>query len=431
MELREYIRILAKNLWFIIPLTLIGLTASLVFSYATTPIYRATSTYVAGLDPALSAPDAGVYGLDTLAGRERIFATYCGILNSRLAREQAYQLLGVTDPAALALDDYLVQCNVLPESNILLLITEGPVPALAMRLNEAIGLAGMQRTNQLYRPFPLQALDPVTLEEQPVYPNYAQNAFLGAIIGLVLGITLAFLTEYLRSPTQRIEALAIRHPALGVYNERYFQRRLEEEIKRARVRNRPISLAFTELVPDEDFGLLPEDAQTMLVRQVALLMQDNLREGDMVAYFGGYVFALLFAETPGDEARSMLVNLHYEIRVRTFKYEDFTGHFEAKSGLVESSGGSLSPTAMVEKAAEALRDAELDGDNAIQFIRTSPAPFIQSDGGATRPQSSQPVLAFEGGSLDESLGAVWSSADASIGEMDEETGVEEQPEETD
>ncbi len=420
MELREYIRILTKSWWFIIPLTLVALTATLFFSYASQPIYQANSTYVAGLAQSLQTSDSVLYGLDTLAGRERIFSTYCGVLTSNRVRLLAYELLGVTDPVALGLDEYLVQCNVLPESNILLLITEGPAQSFVLRLNEAIGLAGMQRTNELYRPFPLEALDAPLLEEEPVYPKYVQNAILGGMLGLVLGITLAFLIEYLRSPLDRLEDLAIRNPILGVYNERYFQRRFEEEIKRARVRNRPISLAFTELLPDEDFALLDEEIQDRLLRQAALQIQDSLREGDMVAYFGQNIFGLLFAETPGDEARSMLVNLQYEIRLRNFKYEEYSAHFEAKSGLVESSGGVLGSQAMMDKAAEALREADLVGDNTIKFIRTSPAPFIDNSGGA---QGSKPVLAFGSESLDSNLGSVWSSEDTSI--LETETEPEE------
>ena len=420
MELREYIRILTKSWWFIIPLTLAALTATLVFSYASQPVYQANSTYVAGLYPSLQSSDNLLYGLDTLAGRERIFATYCGVMTSNLARETAYELLGVSDPEALGLDEYLVQCNVLPESNILLLITEGQSQALVLRLNEAIGLTGMSRTNELYRPFPLELLDASKLEEDPVYPKYAQNAILGGVLGLALGITLAFLVEYLRSPLDRLEELSIRNPILGVYNERYFQRRFEEEIKRARVRNRPISLAFTELVPDEDFALLTEETQDLLLRQAALLIQDALREGDMVAYFGQSIFGLLFAETPGDEARSMLVNLQYEIRLRNFRHEEYSAHFEAKSGLVESSGGVLSSQAMLDKAAEALRDAELVGENTIRFIRTSPAPFIDNSSGS---QGQRPVLAFGAEALDDTLGSVWSSEDTSI--LDTEIKPEE------
>jgi len=404
MELRQYLRIILKSWWFIIPLTLIALTASLVFSYATTPIYRATSSYVTGLAPDVgSSSDAVIYGLDTLAGMQSMFSTYCGVMNSHNVRQDAYRLMGVTDPVALGLDKYVVQCNVMPESNILLLIVEGPAPSLVTRLNEAVGLAGMAQANRLYRPFPVERLDPVVLEPEPVSPNYTQNAVLGAVLGLVLGVTLAFVVEYLRSPLDRLEGLTIRHPKLGVYNERYFLRRFEEEIKRARVRNRPISLAFTQLIPDEDFNLLEESVQDGLLRQAALFLQDSLREGDIVAYFERQVFGLLFAETPGDEARAMLVNMHYDIRSRTFRFEEFSASFEAKSGLVESSGGVLGTQAMIDKAAEALRDAELAGENAIQLIRTSPAPFIQGDASA----AAAPPLSFDASPLDDTYETTW------------------------
>ncbi len=418
MELREYFRILLKNWWIIVPLTLLALTTSLVVSYAQTPIYRATSTYVTGLAPSLGSIDATIYGVDTLSGRQGIFVTYCGVMSSAGVRYRAYELAGFEDFAAQFDEEYTVACNVLPESNILFLMVDGPSTAVALRLNEAIGLAGMERTNKLYTYFPVENLDAVSLESDPVKPNYGQNAALGGILGIVLGITLAFVIEYLRSPLDRLEALSIRNPTLGVYNERYFERRFDEELKRARVRNRPISLAFLELLPDEDFVLLERPVQDSLMRLAALLIQDSVREGDIVAYYGNYVFGILLAETPGDEARSMLVNLHYAIRAKTFRYQEFSASFVARTGLVESSGGALGVHAMMAKASEALRDAEVLGDNAIQFIRTSPAPFFDGNQQTVDEiQSAASVMAFESG-IDESFGQALNGADDTVTQAD-------------
>ncbi|MFC1959481.1 Wzz/FepE/Etk N-terminal domain-containing protein [Chloroflexota bacterium] len=375
MELREYFRIVFKNWWIIVLLTLISLAGVLVISYAQTPIFRTTSSYVTGLDATIASSfDDTIYGIDTLTGRQRIFVTYCELIRSQTVRDRAFELTGL-NPADPSLEDYKTTCNVLPESNILLLLVDGPSPALTMRLNEAIGLAGMERTNSLYTYFPLEKLDSVSIEEVPISPDYAQNAVLGILLGLVVGVTLAFIIEYLRSPREQMEAMSIRNARLGVYNDRYFNSRLDEEINRARTRNRPISLAVLQLVPDEDFSLLQETTRDALLRQAALLIQGTVSD-DIVAYFGRYRFGILLAETPGQEAYDILLKLHATIRSKNFKDHEFETNFLARTGLVESSGGALGGQAMLARASEALTDTEAGGDQAIHIIRTTPQPFF-------------------------------------------------------
>jgi uncharacterized protein involved in exopolysaccharide biosynthesis len=60
MELREYFRILVRNWWVIVPLTLISLTLTVIFSYYATPVYEANASYVTKLDKALSSVDSSI-----------------------------------------------------------------------------------------------------------------------------------------------------------------------------------------------------------------------------------------------------------------------------------------------------------------------------------------------------------------------------------
>lgn len=406
MELRDYIRVLIKSWWIIVPITLIALTGTLFFSYAETPIYEAVSTYVTRLDATLNTNDVVLFGLDVMGGRQNFFVTYCQVMTSQTVFQEALQLSNI-DPLSLDPDLYTVTCNVLPDTNVLMLIVHGSSPAVVARLNEAVGMAGIREANGLYRTFQLQPLDPVRLAENPVSPNHPRNALLGAVLGLAIGVTAALLLEQWRAPRERLEQLSIRDAKFGVYNQRYFQRRFSEEINRSRARNRPLSVALLRLAPDEDFSLLPTSVQDVLLRAAAQRMEDGMRQGDIVAHMGRNTFAILLAETPGDEARAILAELHKNVRAHTFEADVYTANFSVNTGLVESSGGALGMQTMLEQAAEALRVAEQSGDNTIQLVRASPRPFVMGEqsNGNYRGAEAQAVssLPFDNMELDSGI----------------------------
>ncbi len=376
MELREYVRILLKSWWVIISLALVSLTGALLFSYTRTPIYESTSSYIVRLDASDSSVSTTIYGLDTLARQQRIFSTYCQVLTSQTIRAEAYGIMNV-DPAAAHLDDYGISCNVLPDTNVLKLTVQGASPAVAGRLNEAIGIVGIPHTRGLYNFFPLEKLDSVSVGDTPIFPNPTQNGILGAALGIIMGIALAFIIHYLRNPLEKLDGLSIRDRKLGIYNERYFQQRLVEEIHRARARHRPTSVALLRLIPDEDFVLLPEEIQEKLLRQAAIKVDDGMREGDIVAYLGQRLFGILLTEAPGDEAEEMIANLHELLRGHSFRAEDYTASFAAQTGIVESSGGALSAKTMIAQAGDALR--KTDANDTIQLLRASPRPFMPDE----------------------------------------------------
>ncbi len=372
MELRHYLQILIKRWWLIVPLTLISLTLAMFWSYSRPLVYQSTATYVTRFGEGLTSVGDILYALDTFTGRQRLFVTYCKVMKSRTVVDRAMQI-GNIDPPLIDWDLYSVACNVLPEANVIMVIVRGPNASLVGRLAEAIGVAGTARAGQLYSFVGLEELDAPEVEEAP--GNRSQQGILGGMIGFVMGVGLAFMLEYLRSPTERIEMASIRHPKLGVYNERYFQQRLAEEINRARSRNRPLSMALLRLIPTEDFSLLPDTVEDVLLRAAALRMQDKIRAGDIIAYLGRYTFAILLPETPGHEAERIVENLHQDIRTHTFNVDAYIANFMVNSGVVESSGGSLDLQAMLTKANEALQIARQAGENNVHLIRTSAQPF--------------------------------------------------------
>ena len=387
MELREYLGIFIRRWWVIIPTILIALTGSMLFSYSQTPIYEANSTFVAAYSSdAVTDRDTFIDGLEALTNQEGIFITYCEIFKSASVRLEVSRVLAV-DPNSGVLDDYTVSCSKLPETNVLLLTAQGPSRALLENMSKATGLVGMARTNSLYLYFPLTPLDDVALEDSPVSPNHKQNAALGGAFGVLLGIGAALMIEYLRRPGERIAAMSIRHPQIGIYNDAYFERRAQEELQRAHIRNRPISMALLRILPDEDFFLMPKSAQNILIRKLALLLEHKVDHGSLIAYLRPMLIGVLLIETPGGAANAVVEQLQDAVRSQPFQAEGgYQTTFSARAGIVASSGSLMSYREMYEAAQDALKGLEVDSGSQINLVHGVPRPFMDEDNGGDVPE---------------------------------------------
>lgn len=397
MELRQYIRLILKNWWLILAFTLIAVTVTLLFTYAQTPIYQADSTYVTRLNPdaAGNTSDASIFGFDTLLNQQRIFVTYCDVMSSSAVQTRALEIANLSN-ANINIDDYSTVCTVLPESNVLQLSVTGPAPAVVRNLNQAIGLAGIERINALYPPFPIEQLDEVALLPQPISPNIQFNLLLSVALGLTVSIMVILLLEQLRNPLEQVQARSIYDVEYNLYNNRYFKERVGQEIERSRIHARPVTLSLMRLVPNEDFDVLPEAAQTSLKRAAANLLQDNLRRGDIISHYKNATFQLLLPETSGDTAIEIVTELHNIIRRNYIEAGIYKTNFAVNSGLVEASGGMLDTSSMMDLAQKALEKADNNGKNIIELTRTTPRPFVYEhegfDLGSTDPNATQPIV---------------------------------------
>jgi capsular polysaccharide biosynthesis protein len=374
VELREYIRIVVRGIWLIIPLTLLTVTITALFSYSQTPIYESNGTFVTRLDSTLSSIGDTIYGLDTLLGRQRIFVTYCDVMSSDSTINNALQLLGIS-PSDIAIGkDYTVVCSPVPESNVLVLTVRGTSPLVVERLNEAIGQVGIERVNSLYNFFPVEVLDTVELVEGPVAPNHTTNLVLGGALGLILSVSLAFLLDYLRSPQNDFEALSIRDADFAVYKDRYFQRRLQEEFERAKTSYRTLSIAFVKLIVSEDFEILPEKIQKELMRRIALDMQNYQPQSNIVAYRGQTTFEVLIPERSGAQARSEVQDMVDSFHSKIYRHESYNTRFDIQAIVVESDGAD-GILGLQQQGLKALEEMDWRNRNNVLSVSTLAKPF--------------------------------------------------------
>jgi diguanylate cyclase (GGDEF)-like protein len=367
MELRIYFNILLKKWWIVIPAFLVTLTAGIVFTYTQTPIYSATATYV--VVPSSSFEDVRSFtnGLATLSQRAEIANTFAEIASSRRIRRLAFSSLSLESG-----QDYSTSSTLRRGTNIIEVSAKGPDPVIARELANAVGAISEEYMQGLYEVFRLVPLDEATIPVNPVSPKRFNNLVLAILFGLVLGGGLAFLAEYLEAPLTSAVSVNIIDDGTGVYNKEYFLRRLSEEMVRAKRNRYPLSLALMQV---DNLSMLKGASSTKvraeLLRQIAMLTGQYLREEDIVAYLESDIFALLLPDMTGENAKALMEYLH--TRIAWTPFESSNGlKFNLKSfiGITSYSYNGISRDELITQARQALQLAGIE-ENGKAFLMTT------------------------------------------------------------
>lgn len=366
MELRIYLQILLRKWWIVIPIFLVTLTSGIVFTYTKTPMYSATTTYV--VVPSSSFGDVQSFssGLDMLGRRDEIATTFAEIASSRRIKNSVTESLSL-EPGI----DYTVSSKLLAGTNIIEITVKGPDPTIVRDMANAVGAAIEEYVQGLYEVFALVPLDEATIPKTPVSPKKPLNLALVSVLGLVLSGGLAFLSEYLEAPLSSAVGVNIIDDETGVYNKDYFLQRLSEEMVRARRNRYPLSLALMRV---SNLSLLKGansvKVRREMLRQVAMLTSQYLREEDIVAHLDRDVFALLLPDTTGENAKALMEYLQTRVAWTPFESSLNGVKFNLKSivGITTYNHNGTSRDELVATATRALQLAEVDDGSKAYLI---------------------------------------------------------------
>ena len=116
-----------------------------------------------------------------------------------------------------------------------------------------------------------------------------------------------------------LEKENIADPLTGVYNRRYLDRRLNEEVSRARRHGLPLTVLMLDI---DHFKRINDDhghqAGDQVLAQFADLTQRQLREPDLVARYGGEEFLVIAPQTARHDALNLAERLRARIESNTF-----------------------------------------------------------------------------------------------------------------
>lgn len=367
MELRTYLRIVIRKWWVFIPAFLItlGVTAALTFSQPYR--YQARSTFV--LRPASFVRDdrSLLSGLETLSRRTEIASTFALVADSRFLEQQAADQLGLT---ARQRKDLSASSRLIAGTNILEISAQGGDPALVADYANTLGANIVAYARDLYDVYELEPLDEAVKPNGPISPNRTLNLALGGIVGLVLGVGLSFLAEYLRAPETGATAINIVDGETGAHNRRFFLLRLKQEMSRARRNGYPLSVALLDI---NHRGALDESSPKVrreALRRAVALVESQLREEDVLARFDDTVLAILLPDVTEPSAKEMIEGLRARLGFAPLEI-DHSGlklNMHGAAGVVAYSGNGTGQDELLNQATLALKDAGSDTYGKVRLF---------------------------------------------------------------
>lgn len=170
----------------------------------------------------------------------------------------------------------------------------------------------------------------------------------------------------------------------SVYNRRYFNEVLTQEVHRARRYESPLSLLILDLDDfkriNDTFGHLEGDAT---LRKVGRLLRESTRQSDAVCRYGGDEFAVLLPETRHEDACNLAERMRKA--VPRLAIERSSSDSVLRSGLTVSIGGATYP----EDCDEAEELVAMADQMCLDAKRSGKDRVLMTGGGKDLPIAAQ------------------------------------------
>ncbi len=169
-------------------------------------------------------------------------------------------------------------------------------------------------------------------------------------------------TSELRGLTRQMTYQASHDALTGLVNRREFERRLQEAMDSAQTGNAAHALCYLDLdrfkVVNDTCG---HTAGDHMLREVASIIKEAVRDSDTVARIGGDEFALLLVGCPLEKARQIADDVVRSVADYRFVWKDKIFNIGVSIGLVEIGGGGGAIEDLMNSADSACYVAKKQG----------------------------------------------------------------------
>jgi len=157
-------------------------------------------------------------------------------------------------------------------------------------------------------------------------------------------------------------------PLTGLYNRRYMDDRIDQELRRCKRYHRPFSLAMIDIdyfkKVNDTYG---HEIGDNVLRLLASELKLNLRKSDIVSRYGGEEFVIALPETTIENAHFVLDKIRKQISEIFIPSDEGTEFKITFSGGIAACSESvpMNPTDMLKIADKNLYEAKNLGRNRI------------------------------------------------------------------
>ena len=168
-----------------------------------------------------------------------------------------------------------------------------------------------------------------------------------------------------KNEIKMLKQQVVRDGMTHLINHQHFLELLSQEISRAERYKHPLSLLMADIdlfkAINDDFG---HPAGDRVIKAVAGCLQQEIRESDHVARYGGEEYAIILPDTPIQDAYIVAERIRKTIDSLRIKYEDNLIHFTMSLGIAcFQTEERTTSDKLIKRADSALYQAKKQGRN--------------------------------------------------------------------
>jgi diguanylate cyclase (GGDEF)-like protein len=164
------------------------------------------------------------------------------------------------------------------------------------------------------------------------------------------------------------ERLAVTDGLTGIFNHRYFQNRLENEVNRAREDGKSLTLLMIDIDYFKQYNdLNGHIAGDVALREMATILRKSIRREDTAARYGGEEFAVVLSGVGNDQGLLRAEVIRSKIESADFPNEQVLpgGQLTVSIGVASFPSDCQARSELIAKADKALYAAKRGGRNRI------------------------------------------------------------------
>ncbi|MEF3254801.1 MAG: GGDEF domain-containing protein [Deferribacterales bacterium] len=169
----------------------------------------------------------------------------------------------------------------------------------------------------------------------------------------------------LKREVEKYKMESVMDPLTGLYNRRFFDRKITEEIERCKRYGATFSILFLDI---DDFKKINDTyghvVGDFVLKYLAEILRSELRKSDSAFRYGGEEMVILLTETSLESALKFANRLLEMVRNTVFKYKEEELKITISVGVAEYKAGD-SLDSLTNRADAAMYRAKKEGKNRV------------------------------------------------------------------